>query len=98
MLVFTKPVAVALACTHVMTSYVPDNANPDEDSTKKVQKIIACWVFNFFFTFFDCEEACGISPACNGGVVCGWEEAPRDEWERRESRAGRSLNPTWTAV
>lgn len=30
-------------------------------------------------------------------MVCDWEEAPRGEWERRESREGRSLDPTWTA-
>lgn len=31
------------------------------------------------------------------GVVCGWVEAPRDELERKESREGQSLNPTWAA-
>lgn len=30
------------------------------------------------------EEACGISLACSGGVVCDWEAAPRGEWERKE--------------
>lgn len=41
--------------------------------------------------------ACGISPACSGGVVCGWGGAPRDEWGTRESRGERSSNPAWTA-
>lgn len=27
----------------------------------------------------DCEQACGISLACSGGVVCGWGAAPRAE-------------------
>lgn len=31
-----------------------------------------------------CEEACGISLACSGGVVCDWEAAPRGEWGRKE--------------
>lgn len=30
-----------------------------------------------------CEQACGISLACNGGVVYDWEGAPRGEWERK---------------
>lgn len=31
-----------------------------------------------------CEEVCGISLACSEGVVCGWEGAPKGEWERKE--------------
>lgn len=49
------------------------------------------------FTFFGCEVACGISPACSGGVVCGWGEAPRGEWGTREWRGERRSNPAWTA-
>lgn len=48
-------------------------------------------------TCVGCEEACGISLACSGGVVCDWEAAPRGEWERKELRVGRSLDLTWTA-
>lgn len=44
-----------------------------------------------------CEQACGISLACSGGVVCDWEAAPRGEWERKESREGQNLDPTWSA-
>lgn len=56
-----------------------------------------CYTHTQTFTCVCFEEACGISLACSGGVVCDWEEAPRGEWERRESREGRSLDPTWTA-
>lgn len=48
-------------------------------------------------TFVCSEEACGIAPPCNGGVVCDWVEAPRDELERKEWKEGQSLNPTWAA-
>lgn len=49
-------------------------------------------------TFVCSGQACGISLPCNGGVVCDSEEAPRDELERKESREGQSLNPTWAAA
>lgn len=51
----------------------------------------------FGFTFFCCEVACGIAPACSGGVVCGWGGAPRGEWGTREWREGQSSDPAWTA-
>lgn len=43
-----------------------------------------CTYLPHTFTFVCSEEACGISLTCNGGVVCDWEEAPMDEWEKME--------------
>lgn len=54
--------------------------------------------FRHALTFVCCGEACGIARPCNGGVVCDWEEAPRDELVRKESREGQSLSPTWAAA